>query len=242
MDNKGYIKLHRDILKWEWYDDSKTFGIFIHCLLKANHKDKKWRGITVKRGSFITSYGKLASELGITVRSVRTAITKLEATGELTRSSSSQNTVLKVNNYNQYQDFDTRNDKPTTNERQTNDKPTTTTKNDNNDKNDKKKIDSPEVESWWNSLPYNLIKIQVMSDRRKKSLNARVKEIGGDIEVFKQQVEKAISESDLLQGKKTDWVCSFDFVLQKSSFIKMIEGNYRGSKRNNLNDLTEGNF
>ena len=40
----------------------KTF--FIHCLLKANYEEKKWQGIIIPRGGFITSIGHLAIELG----------------------------------------------------------------------------------------------------------------------------------------------------------------------------------
>ena len=39
----GYIKLHRSIMDWRWYDDPNTFRMFVHLLLKANHAAKDWR-------------------------------------------------------------------------------------------------------------------------------------------------------------------------------------------------------
>jgi hypothetical protein len=33
----GYIKLYRSLLKWEWYDDSNVFRVFMHLLLTANY-------------------------------------------------------------------------------------------------------------------------------------------------------------------------------------------------------------
>ena len=38
----GWIKIHRQILEWEWYSDTNTFRVFLHLLLKANHKEKKY--------------------------------------------------------------------------------------------------------------------------------------------------------------------------------------------------------
>lgn len=32
---RGFIKLSRNILKWEWYKDSNTKAVWLHCLLMA---------------------------------------------------------------------------------------------------------------------------------------------------------------------------------------------------------------
>ena len=82
--NEGWILLHRSILNWEWYDDANTIRVFIHVLLKANHTPKKWRGIEVPRGSFLTSHQTLAKELGLSIQNIRTSISKLKSTGTLT--------------------------------------------------------------------------------------------------------------------------------------------------------------
>ena len=44
-DFSGWIKLHRNILQWEWWDDRNTRDLFLVALLLANHKEKKmaWR-------------------------------------------------------------------------------------------------------------------------------------------------------------------------------------------------------
>ena len=85
MLEKGYIKLYRSMLDWEWYRDSNTFRVFMHLLLTVNHYDQKWYGITIERGSRVVSIRKLASELGLSVRQVRTAIQHLEATHDITQ-------------------------------------------------------------------------------------------------------------------------------------------------------------
>lgn len=106
-----FIKLYYKLLDWEWYTNPNVFRLFIHCLLKANRQTKKWQGITIERGSFITSYPHLAKELGLSPQQIRTAIQKLENTGEITRSvtrnQQGSNTMIVVNNYNEYQPSNT---------------------------------------------------------------------------------------------------------------------------------------
>lgn len=99
----GWISLHRDITKWEWYDDVNTCRVFIHCLLRANHEPAKWRGIDIDRGQFISSLSKLATETNLTVKQIRTSISKLNKTGEVASQGQAQHTVFTVKNYDKYQ-------------------------------------------------------------------------------------------------------------------------------------------
>jgi hypothetical protein len=145
----GFVKLHRRIFDWEWYTDNNVKSVFLHCLLKANHTQKNWRGIVIERGSFITSYEKLAFELNLSVQQVRTAIKKLKSTNEITYQSTSQYSIIAINNYNQYQDDNKQNSKRTTRSPQADNKRVTTTKNDkneNNDKNEKEYIKLSNIE------------------------------------------------------------------------------------------------
>ena len=126
--NLGWIKLHRKLLEWEWYDDINVRITFLHCLLKANYEDKKWKGITIQRGSFISSIGNLSAEIGITEQKLRTAIKKLKLTNELTSHSTNSNTLFTIVCYDLYQTDNDPNNKPITNEQQTDNKRITTTK------------------------------------------------------------------------------------------------------------------
>lgn len=146
-DNLGFIKIHRKILKWEWYTDVPVKVLFIHCLILANHKPKNWRGTIIERGQFISSYGKLAIGSGLSVRQVRTALGKLKSTQEVTSKTTNKYTMITVSNYSAYhineRSSDTISDKKcdnqTTIKRQSNDNQMTTTKNVKNVKNVKNK-------------------------------------------------------------------------------------------------------
>ena len=131
--NNGWIKLHRSLLDWEWYDDVNVTRLFLHCLFKANHKDKKYRGSVVKRGTFLTGRDLLALETGLSVQQIRTSLTKLKSTNELTIKSSRQGTVIEVVNYDKFQDATN----TPTNEQPTSNQQVTSNKNDKKEKNDK---------------------------------------------------------------------------------------------------------
>lgn len=113
-EKQGFIKLYRSVIHWEWFTDQNTFRLFIYCLLRANYIDTNWRGIEVKRGSFVTSLGTLAQEVGISKQSIRTALSKLQMTGEVTHKSHTKYSVVTINNYEQYQDNNTQNNTKTT--------------------------------------------------------------------------------------------------------------------------------
>ena len=126
MSDLGQINLHRKILGWEWYSDINTCRLFIHMLLKANWREGKFRGTTVPRGSFISSLDRLSEETALTKRELRTAISHLKMTGEVTVKTTNRYSVFTVENYDLYQHCDTQKDNQETNEGQPDDILTTT--------------------------------------------------------------------------------------------------------------------
>lgn len=81
----GWIKLHRSLLDWEWWDDISACRVLVYLLCAVNYEDKKWKGITIKAGSMVLSWDTLSRECGLTPRQCRTAMEKLENSGEVTR-------------------------------------------------------------------------------------------------------------------------------------------------------------
>jgi hypothetical protein len=81
----GWIKLHKTLKDWEWYDDHNATRLLVHLLLSVNYEDKTWKGQTIKAGSCVTSWENLAKEIGLTVKQTRTAMAKLEASKEVAR-------------------------------------------------------------------------------------------------------------------------------------------------------------
>lgn len=150
--NNGYIKLHRSILEWEWWDDLNTYRLFTYLLLTANFEEKKWHGITIKRGQVLTSLDTLSKETGLSVGQVRRSLARLISTNEITSETTNQYRIISVCNYDTYQGEQQASDKQnskqsdnqTTSERQADDKRTTTTKECKNDNNIRTKEDNKE--------------------------------------------------------------------------------------------------
>ena len=105
---RGYIKLHRALLDWEWYKKPNMVFFFAHCLLRANHKEKNYKGIMVRSGEFISGRKVLSEETGLTEQQVRTCIKYLKSTNELTTTPTKgidgKYTVFRLNNWIKYQD------------------------------------------------------------------------------------------------------------------------------------------
>jgi len=102
----GWIKLHRELISWEWYTDHNTCRLFIHCILRANHTNTKWRGTQLNRGQFLTSLESLSNETGLSVSQIRTGFKKLESTNEIASLSQARSRIVTVLNYDSYQSDD----------------------------------------------------------------------------------------------------------------------------------------
>jgi DNA-binding transcriptional regulator YhcF (GntR family) len=101
---RGYVKLHRSLLDWEWYSDERVKAVFIHLLLRCNWQGGKWRGETVEPGSIITSTVQMASELGMSRSALVRALEKIKSSGELDTKSDSRWTRITLRNWAKYQD------------------------------------------------------------------------------------------------------------------------------------------
>ena len=107
----GFIKLHRKILDWEWWDDHNVTRTFLYLLIDANYTDKNWRGGLVKRGQIATSYQNISKATGLTLKQARTATDKLASTGEIVKkraklgqtSGNGNYLLIQIINYDDYQ-------------------------------------------------------------------------------------------------------------------------------------------
>lgn len=246
MNTNGYIKLHRSLLDWEWYADKNTSRMFLHILLRANFVDAIWRkGITVKRGSLITSVQALAQETGLTVSQTRRTLNHLQDSKEITLKTTNKYTVITVVKYDFYQGQGKCDDKQNGNQDgNQSDKQIT-----NNstiiekieeikkkeytsaeaDEKPRAKVDYQHVVDVFNSICTSLPKVQSLNDRRKKAIKSAsqtVEDFGGWEKLF-----QAVEQSDFLTGRSGAWSgCGFDWILKPANLVKIIEGNYTDGK------------
>lgn len=103
---EGWIKIHRKLLEWEWYDDTNVVRVFLHLLLTANYESKCWHGIPIERGQIITSVNNLASETHLSVKQIRLALEKLKNTNEIGIETANKYTKITISKYDTYQGCD----------------------------------------------------------------------------------------------------------------------------------------
>lgn len=176
----GWIKIHRKLQSWEWYTDSQVVHLFLHFLLEANHEDRKWKGVMIKRGQLIFGRKRASETLGISEQSLRTCITKLKSTSEITIKSTNRFSLVTVVNYEYYQCMDdlptskstskSTNDQPTTNQQPTTPKEY---------KEDKKKIktrDDSRAQKFVDFVNQSFSRKYRCTPKIKEKFNARMKD------------------------------------------------------------------
>ena len=130
----GWIKIHRKFLDWEWFNKSEAVHLFMYLVLKANHKDGQWQGIDIKKGQFVTSFGKISIDTGISLQTIRTLLKKFEKSNEINIQTTNKFTIVTLCKYECYQQENEPTNTQLTNEQQTTNKQLTTNKNDKNEK------------------------------------------------------------------------------------------------------------
>ena len=115
----GWIKIHRQLLDWEWSDNPQMMALWINLLLRANVVATEYQGRIIERGEVLTSLRSLAKETGLSLMQVRTCLERLKGAGQITithkatHEVSRANTLITVCKFDDYQysdnDMNTRN-------------------------------------------------------------------------------------------------------------------------------------
>lgn len=257
MANKGYIKLHRKIQEcWVWDADEKYSKgqAWVDLLLLANHKEKKMafdnKIIVIDRGQLVTSIDALSRRWHWAFNTTKRFLRLLESDGMLTRKSDNRKTLITIENYEIYQGRDDEDDEDA--DRQTDrlldsqadrlldgltankltdsltpNKNVKNVKNEKNEKNVKNNIYSPksrEIIALYNSICKSFPKARE-TEKRIKTLNTRLKKYTADDFAL---VFTMAEESDFLSGRSGVWTsCSFDWLINETNMIKVLEGNYK---------------
>lgn len=135
----GHIHLARKILEGNLRPRGRfsKFEAWIYLLLKANGMTKKWRGIVIERGSFVTSQRQLAGEFRWGIASVNRFLSALKAERRVELKRTDTLTHIKICKYNQFNPLAERQMEQKWNKNGTK---VETTKNDNKEKESNKEI------------------------------------------------------------------------------------------------------
>ena len=135
----GWIKMHRSLLQWEWFQKPEMVQLFVYLLLKASVEDRKWQGLDVKRGQVVTSVSTICRDLSLSTKKVRNCLEHLKNSQVISIKTTNKFSVITICNYATYQAYETpegqTEGKQRANEGQTEGKQRATSKEYKNDKN-----------------------------------------------------------------------------------------------------------
>ena len=124
VQGNGFVTMPRSITSWRWYHNANTFRVFFHLIVSANYTDHDFEGITVHRGQVVTSRKSLATELKLSEREIRTALTHLKTTNDIAIETTTKFSIITVISFDDYQGATN----TSTNERPSSDQRATTPK------------------------------------------------------------------------------------------------------------------
>jgi len=122
---QGWVSIHRKIMDTAIYKDSEYVHLWLHLLLKANHKDADillgGSVISVKRGQLVTGRKALSRETGINESKIQRALKAFEKCHQIEQQTFSKYRLISIANYDSYQEGEQQtNSKRTANEQQVN--------------------------------------------------------------------------------------------------------------------------
>lgn len=120
----GWIKIHRKIIDWEWYGIPEMVSLFIYLLATANHEPKRWKGQEIGAGQTVIGRKELSKTLRISQQTLRTCLTRLKSTNEITSKSTNKYTIITLVKWEQYQ-IDSKKSTSKSTSKSTNNQPTT---------------------------------------------------------------------------------------------------------------------
>ena len=239
--DEGYIKLFRSMTSWEWYQDANTTRVFLHLLLNANWEDSRYRGYEIPRGSVVTGLHALSESLGISIKSVRTALKHLKSTGEVTIQTTNRFSVVTIANWEKFQGNIEEGASQTAGQvahkGQSKGSQGATYKEYKEIKNirreedirsDASVPDMEHVQEIFNKTCLFFKPCTVITKTRSDKIKKLLKQFS--FEDVKEVFEKA-NKTDFLQGKNDrGWSASFDWLIEIDNFVKVKE-DYFGSSR-----------
>ena len=111
MQNTGWVKLHREVMKKALWQNINDWRLAETILMQANYEkgeflSRKGAKIIVEIGQMITGLNQLSLLSGLSLQNVRTSLEHLKKLEFLTLTSTHHGTIISVCNYSTYQGYE----------------------------------------------------------------------------------------------------------------------------------------
>lgn len=250
--DEGYIKLFRSMTDWEWYKDSNTKAVFLHLLLNANWEDSRYRGYEVPRGSVVTGLHSLSESLGISIKSVRTALKHLKATGEVTIKTTNRFSIVSIANWEKFQGNIEEGASQMAGQvalkgqasgtQRATYKEYKEIKNIRREEERETSLNPEEVQNLFNTI---CIFFKPCMTIGKSSL-PKIKTLGQQytLDEIREVFERANNSKFLKGDNDRSWKATFDWIITPENFQKIMDGNYDNSEqqKSTYQNYIHGNY
>ncbi|NHT75912.1 hypothetical protein G8E10_09490 [Rhizobiaceae bacterium CRRU44] len=242
MSERGFIAVDRGIFDHGLFDEKHEFSrreAWLWLLCEAEWKPReKYVGskkIGLDRGQLAHSVRFIAEAWGWHKSKVERFLGRLKTETMIETATETGATIITICNYDRYQSReegkrDSKRGSSETTPRQPRDKPKEDNKPTNTTSNEVEVVVAREqiqivVDAYSEmAAASGLPKIATVNDKRRSAIKARIEEHG--LNGVLKAIE-AIGRSDFCLGKiGSGWKADFDFLLQPSSMIKLIENKY----------------
>lgn len=255
---RGYVKVWRKTLDTGILTNPTVLQVFMYLLLKASHKKHKVlvgnQSVDVLPGDVITGRSKMAQDLVLSERNVRTALNTLEKLEIVTIRPTNKFSVVSFVNWDTYQK-ECPAECPASDQQVTSKRPASDhkqeCKNIKEDTNVSLSISHPEkdesgekparetvplqliLQAYREELPY-LRQPRMIRQNVAKSIKARWHEKqkegkfldeDGGVEYFRH-VFRYVSQNAFLSGRKTNWKADFEWIVKAANWDKITTGKY----------------
>jgi hypothetical protein len=109
----GFVKIYRDAMSHEVFEDPWLWKLFTWCILKANFKPGRFRGEIIPRGAFAAGRSRASAELHVHPSRFYRGLERLRKLGCIELKSNRDWTLVTVCNYTSYQSEDYEDRAPT---------------------------------------------------------------------------------------------------------------------------------
>lgn len=185
---QGWVKVHRKMLHSDIFQNEKLLKVFMYCLLKATHKERKQliglQTVELEPGQFVFGRKKASEELNMNESTVYKYMKFLESQKTITMNSNNKFTIVTVGKWHDYQALDTESEQQNNNKITTKEQQNNTNKNVKNVKNDKEDI--VEIVNYLNDVAEK--KFKHTTRKTQTLIKARLRE-GFTVDDFKKVID-----------------------------------------------------
>jgi len=219
----SFVKMVKSKKTIELMKDPNAFALYAQIAIRA----KRTNGFSVHGLEIGEALIGDYKSIGLTERKYRTAKDKLRRWGFVTTKATNKGTIAKLINS---EVFDINKEPAERTNQQDNNDPITTNKKEKKEKNNiysQNQVPYQAIVDLFNKILPELPSVKVVTDKRKKHLKARwnFSNKTPSLEWWREFFVY-IRESDFLMGRNTDFRAFFDWIINSSNFVKIIEGNF----------------